>query len=248
MSDKKRIYGDKFEISIENVKAFYEKRAHRYGNDLTVVNLQKDQELMNKRNENEKELFLPLFNFSGDERVFEAGCGLGRFAELVKDDIYLYLGIDFSDEIILLAKEHFKGDHRVNFQKMSASSIRLSDLIVKPPFDVILAMGLMVYLNDEDVCNLLNKYMCLANGNCKILLKESISVMNERLTLNQVESEVLDDDYSAVYRTTEEYELIFRDTLLSNGFELIETHLVLKNDLVNRVETNQRFWFFKRVL
>jgi SAM-dependent methyltransferase len=80
-------------------------------------------------------------------RVLDVGCGSGRIGEFVLEaGAGPYLGIDFSEPMIDLARERIEryGDR---------ASLVLGDFIdasVKGPFDVILAVGFFDYIPDPD--------------------------------------------------------------------------------------------------
>ena len=65
--------------------------------------------------------------------------------------------------------------------------------------------------------------------------------MDARLTLNKFESKDLQTDYSAIYRTKQEYEKYFK----LNNFDIIKTDLLLDNKSGAREETNAQYWILK---
>lgn len=74
-----------------------------------------------------------------------------------------------------------------------------------------------------------------------LYIQESISLMEGRLTLNKFESKDLKTDYSAIYRTKQEYEEYFK----TNAFNIIKTDLLLDNKSGAREETNAQYWILK---
>ena len=71
----------------------------------------------------------------------------------------------------------------VIFQVMSALDIDINNLIIKPPFDVIFVNGVLIYLNDDDIPKLINEINSISAENKVIYIRETISVMDTRLTL-----------------------------------------------------------------
>jgi SAM-dependent methyltransferase len=71
-----------------------------------------------------------------DGRVLDLGCGNGRLANLFKDRRVKYLGVDFSENLIKVAQDNFKGVGNVKFE--------VGDLLTyksKDKFDLILAIA-----------------------------------------------------------------------------------------------------------
>lgn len=244
--DNHRVYGTKVDISSESIKNFYNRRVNKFGDDLTVVNLQQSQKLMLDRNDSEKKIFLPLFDLSRNKNVFELGCGIGRWAINIQSEVESYVGIDFSSQMVNIANKKFRNNPKINFQTMSVCEIDPCKLIVPPPYDLIICMGLLMYLNDNEVLSLFRAISGLITCGGKLFFKESISIMGERLTLNQIMSESLGDYYSAIYRTKEEYESLMESGLLESGFQVKENDLLLKDKLVNRKETSQMYWLLEK--
>lgn len=74
-------------------------------NSLEAVNLQNDDKLASARDVHEKNLIVPWLGLTGKEKVLEIGCGIGRFVPDIINQITSYLGLDFSTQLIELAKK-----------------------------------------------------------------------------------------------------------------------------------------------
>lgn len=242
---KNRIYGDEVKIDSKEVRDFFDLRAVKNGSSITSVNLQKDHVLAEARDLNEKSLIVPLLDLNGKEKVLEIGCGVGRFVPAIADKINSYLGIDFSSELIKIATENFYEFKNAKFQVMLATDIKSDELLDKPPFNLIMIMGLMVYLNDDDCNNAIDEILTLIDQKSGVIyLRESISIIDKRLTLREFYSDELEANYNAIYRTEAEY-LKLIDKLLKNGFKIFRSDILLKDGLTNRSETSQRYWILK---
>lgn len=79
-------------------------------------------------------------------------------------------------------------------------------------FDNILVNGVFMYLNDDDFMKSLQNLLSYAMDSCVFYLKESMGT-EERLTLRQVHSEALNQEYSAVYCSVAEYTKAFSEVL-----------------------------------
>lgn len=197
-----RLYGEKENINKENVKEFFDKRANKEVDSLMTITSFQEKENLDKRQLEESEILLNNIDFT-NKKVLEIGCGLGRWAEFFHDKCDTYLGIDYAENLIELANENYKYDN-CYFQVMSALNIDIDNLIIKPPFDVIFIAGVLIYLNDEDIPKLIDEINNITAEDKIIYIRETISVMDTRLTLKDFYSEDLEVDYNAIYRTQKE--------------------------------------------
>lgn len=232
-------------IDSDKVKDFFDSRNKSATGSLSSVNLQKDKVLSEARDIHEKNLIVPLLNLTGEENVLEIGCGIGRFVPAIINNVSNYIGLDFSTQLIEIAKKSYSQFDNAHFQVMSATDINQNTLFNKHPFNLIMTMGLMVYLNDDDCSVLVDKIIELSHENlCTLYLRESVSIMDKRLTLKDFYSKDLESNYNAIYRTSDEYMSWF-SKFQKRGFELVKSDFLLNNQLSNRTETSQKFWIFK---
>ena len=179
MLNKTRIYDDKVDIDNTEVKSFFEKRASI--KDLTSVLLgnQKDSKHSDLRNIKELTLLKSFINDFKDLSVLDIGCGMGRWANNLKNEIRLYHGIDFSENFVSLNKEQYKNYNNIKFMLMSASDMDLSKL--DSSYDLIIIKGVLMYVNDDKLGDIFCNLKILSPH--YIYIKESISILNDRLTL-----------------------------------------------------------------
>lgn len=199
-----RIYNDKENIDTNGVKNFYEQRAKNTKSlKAVLLNERLPSNAAVVRNKTE---FENLKRYLGDKRynVLDIGCGMGRWAENLQDRYILsYDGIDFSQNFIKNAKERFKDDKRIAFYQMSAT--KLDNEKLKNKYDLIIITGTCMYINDEDLPMLFRNIDKLLKDGGILYLQESVSVLNERLTLKDFYSDELQCNYSAIYRNIDEY-------------------------------------------
>ncbi len=219
-----RIYNDKFDINTQNTMDFYNARAKR-ANEMecpyTAVLLgDATPEYAEEWYIHDKNNLLPLLKVDGESIVLDIGCGMGRWAEYIIPDSKYYYGVDFSSEMIKLAKERcvFQGKD----YEFAAASFQETVLNAAPEhihkFNRFVISGVCIYINDEDLYASFKKVGDLLDEHCTILIKEPIAI-ERRLTLNEFESEALKSTYDAIYRTREEYYEILRP-LMDNGFSI----------------------------
>lgn len=197
-----RLYGEKENINKENVKEFFDQRANKEVDSLMTITSFQEKENLDKRQVEESKILLNNIDFT-NKKVLEIGCGLGRWTEFFHDKCDTYLGIDYAENLIELANNNYKYDN-CYFQVMSALDIDINNLIIKPPFDVIFIAGVLIYLNDDDIPKLINEINSISAENKVIYIRETISVMDTRLTLKDFYSKDLEVDYNAIYRTQKE--------------------------------------------
>ena len=173
------------------------------------------------------------------KKVLEIGCGFGRWADALHDKCGSYLGLDFSEDLIGLAKKSYNFDN-CNFQVMSATDIKIDELLVEPPFDVIIFSGFLMYINDEDLEIIMDEVNNITDENKKVFAMEPISHLETRLTLKDFYSEGLESDYSAIYRTEDEYRNVFKKLNCKN----ISSGDIFK-DLSDHTETGYMYFIIE---
>lgn len=240
--DKSRCYGKKIDIDSKDIKGFWQKRAEN-SKELNAVLLgnQKDAHHGEMRNNREQEL---LFNLLGDFKnlsILDIGCGMGRWAEnFLEYGEFKYTGIDMCENFTINNRERFSNYPNIKFYTMPADIMNFE--LLDKTYDLIIVNGVMMYINDE---NLKKVFQNISGFNPKnIYLQESVTTINERLTLDKFYSEELDTNYSAIYRTPQEYEGFMSEFL--SEYEIVKSELMLDKETGARKETNAQYWFLKR--
>lgn len=237
-----RCYGNKIDIDSTDVKDFWQKRAEN-SKELNSVLLgnQKDAQHGVMRNNHEQELLFGLLGDFKDISILDIGCGMGRWADNFKAcGKFSYTGIDMCENFTINNRERFSDYPDIKFYTMPADNMDFDLLDEK--YDLIIVNGVMMYINDE---NLKKVFQNISRFNPKnIYLQESVTTIDERLTLNKFYSEELDTNYSAIYRTPNDY-MDFIDKYLTN-YQIIKTELLLDDKTGARKETNAQYWFLGR--
>ena len=204
-----RLYGEKENINKENIKEFFDNRASKKVDSLMAITSFQEKENLDQRQIEESKILFENIDLTG-KKIIEIGCGLGRWAEVFHDKCESYLGLDYAENLIKLAKENYNYNN-CEFQVMSALDINVDELLIKPPFDIIFVAGILIYLNDEDIPKMVNEINKIASNDKTIYIRETISVMDTRLTLKDFYSENLEEEYNAIYRTESELLEFFKD-------------------------------------
>lgn len=242
-----RIIDKKVDISYEKTKAFYGDRASKYDDEHPYVSImyQDDHpEIAEERNRVEISKILPLLKLTRQSRILDLGCGIGRWADAIPEEIGSYLGCDFSDELITIAKSR---NHKQGFSFRAVSAMDAAQYCQDngiPRFSHVIISGMMIYLNDIDVGRVLASLDVLTQKNAIVYIREPMGITN-RLTLKDFYSEELKHDYNTIYRTRDEYRSMIRT--FAPRFEICEHGPMFENAaLNNRKETAQFYFILKK--
>ena len=197
-----RLYGEKESIDCEKVKDFFDNRASKEVENILSITMYQDSDVVEKRHKDESKIVLEKLDVT-NKKILEIGCGIGRWAEVFEDKCDSYLGIDYSKNLIEIANKTYDYDN-CYFQEMSATDLKIDELKLSPPFDIILIIGVLIYLNDEDIKQMMEEINKVSDENTIVYVRETISYMDTRLTLKDFYSEDLDEEYNAIYRTENE--------------------------------------------
>lgn len=238
-----RVYGEKCNLNHDKVKRFFDERSQKKTDSILSLVMYQDKENVEKRHALDVSALTPLLKLSSVARVFEIGCGVGRWADALHQKIGDYLGIDFASGLIKIAQENFNYPN-CKYQVMSANSIEQSDLLLPPPYDIVIFSGILMYLDDCDVQRLFLKLNNMLKPEfSQILVREPISVLSERVTLDAFYSEGLQSEYSAIYRTEPEMYELFA-TL--KGFDVMHSGFSYNKVLDTRAETQAKYYILER--
>lgn len=246
---KLRLKEEIVNVDYEKTKTFFKNRADRYKDDNPYsVTMYQDnnQELIQKRNKKEIEKLYPCLKINPKSKILDIACGIGRWADAIDENVVEYCGIDFCEELIDIAKKR----NKKRFASFYSGSVnRIKSLLKgegKGQYNVILMIGIIMYLNDDDLQSVFMQINELCEDNAIICIREPIGI-RERLTLKDFYSEELKDYYNAIYRTKEEIISFLESTLLGNGFEIMSEGFLFEEDkLNNRKETSQYFFILER--
>ena len=231
-------------INPDKVKTFWETRSAKLGKlpFESIVNLEENINLLKLKTTLEKKRIMPLLPLTPQTELLDLGAGVGqwsfRFAPLVKRVI----AVEYINSLVKIGRIEAKkrGLKNVKFINQSAENYRTNKR-----FDIIFISGLFVYLNFLQAQQLISNFSCLIKPQGFLLLRDGTSILNEAYYINNQYSDVLDEYYSAYYRTREQYISIFQHA----GFILIQDDQMFEEgNLLNKFsETRLRYYLFSRV-
>jgi len=172
----------------------------------------------------EENAILPHLTITKETVVLDLGCGNGRWANIMKQKgVKEYYGVDFSKEFHDKNIEKYQnqcGIYFINTHAHKYSSIA--------KFDIILIIGLMTYMNDDEIIEMAN--------NCKTMLANDgiIVIRNVTIKEGQEKRMVYDrEDYQIIRRSPEydlklfnQFELVHQDRIKGTGY----IYYILKHD------------------
>lgn len=217
--DQKRIYGQKVSINTEQVRDFYDKRAAAGANGSVLLGNQ-DPKYIDQRMAYDRDYVLPMLNVNAETRVLDIGCGIGRWASFILPGCRFYCGVDFSEEMVKAAKQTCQslgGEFQLHCLS-ALDAVEQTPAFYHGRFDLIIIAGVCTYINDQDIVRFFQRLPALLAEHSTVYLSDPVG-LEKRLTLNAFHSEELQTEYSAIYRTAEEYVELCKP-LLDAGFSI----------------------------
>lgn len=176
----------------------------------------------------------------------DLGCGVGRIATLIPNNINCYYGLDFSEEFIIIAQQNFQDNSNFFLHNIDIANFQDCTAIQGKKFNMVFIVGILIYLNDVVIENIFTNLLKFFNQTepLQLYIRESMSLLDTRLTLDDFYSNNLESNYSAIYRTDQEYKDLFK-IFEPIGLRLSKEEL-FPETLGNNTETRQKFYIFKR--
>lgn len=240
-------------VTIDNnkMKDFFEQRAdkdlpHRYN---YVIYQDSHPELALQRDEYEKSRFLKYMNLKPDSKILDIGCGVGRWGDEIVRHLSTgrYVGVDYSPNMLEVARKELEHTGKCDFFCGDFREIRgiLSAHQVKTKFDVILLNGILMYINDDDISKCLGAVAELLAEGGVVYIKESVG-KEERLTLKEFYSNELKSNYSAIYRSINEYNSLFNKIFIDKYYKTVSQGETWKREQQNRSDTTSYYWIINK--
>lgn len=242
-----RVYKENININKKSVKLFWNKRAEKYTEDnpyKAVKCNDNDSEYAKLLDEYEKEVIIPKLKIDKNSKVLDIGCGVGRLAEMIVLDSKYYLGTDFAEDLLNIARKRIGCNDSYDFQICDFINIYDNEVIKSnAPFNKVILAGVIMYINDEELNICFENLLKVLDKEAMIYIASPIAT-KERLTLDDFYSNELNSEYNVIYRTIDEYVDVFK-VLINNGFKIIENEMFL-TDKKQYKETERHYFILKR--
>ena len=232
-------------IYLDNKKVvdFWENRAAKMEKKklgiLQSTMLTSNEEEALKKWENEKKIvlnyMLPYLNQNSS--LLELGCGIGRWSRILSNYVKEVDAVDLNSIFIKKAKQLSEQEDKNNI-KFYCSSMK--DYKSEIKYDIIVSIALIHYLPEDQFLITMNLIKNNLNVNGYAIFRESFAT-NKRFEIHGYYSEILDNEYHAIYRTVEEY-----SQTLGTDFELLVNEVTLPAT-IDKPETCQKFLVFKKI-
>ena len=239
-----RIYGKKVNVEFQSIESLYNLRAKNSCNPINATMLQSDaSDLPQRRNEYEAQIIAKNIICNEASSVLDIGCGAGRIRSILPRNIELYSGVDFSVEMLKIAKDSYGSFPNTEFINSDLKYLDLS--WVEKKYTNLFLVATLIYLNDDNIVDLFSKICGVLKEDCTLYFRESLSITGERISLDKIYSKELGCEYSAIYRTREEYIQLY-DVFFSKGFQL-HSDILFPKKLMSHAETNLNYFILKRL-
>lgn len=200
----------------DKVRNFWNARAKSLNNVAfeSIVNLEQDSKSLEVKISHETD---KVFSWLGDvenKSILDLGAGVGQWAfRFIDRGAKKVTAVEFSEELVAIGRD-----------EASRRGVNQIEFVVKPAelfetyetFDVVYCSGLCVYLNDDQFELLTKKLSKFVRPNGILVLREGMAILS-RYEINDRYSEHLQTNYSATYRTRDEY-----ISALNDSFDLIK--------------------------
>ena len=211
--------------------------------DLTLnslMNLEADAEKSKTKFIYEKKRLESIIKYNPKWNLVDLGGGVGLWAEYFSEHINKVTLVEREEKFIELAK-----------QKINNKNIEIihSDVVDfnanKNSFDVVFISGVTLYLDDEYLLLLMKKVKNYLKPNGIFIHRDAYGI-NQKFLLDSKKSEDLKLDYSAVYRTRQEYDDVFINK--NNLKKVFDEDMYPEETKLNvRKETKLRIAIYKNI-
>ena len=205
-------------------REFWERRARLYGQICvdSITLFETNPEVIEQRVRFEREHIVPVLDLEPSMRVLDLGCGPGRWTSYLAPRCARVVAVDYSRGMVEAArlqvpKEHL---HKVEFVVQSAAGFHRAE-----QFDLILMLGLVVCLDDVQTAHTFRNAASMLAPGGRLISKESIGLLG-RFEIRDKYSEVLQEKYTATYRSDEEFKALFAD----NGLRVVSEEFIYPMD------------------
>lgn len=201
----------------KKVKQFWDARAKTYQNLAfeSIANLEQDEKNLKLKIDHESD---KVFSWLGDVKgktILDLGAGVGQWAfRFIDRGAKSVTAVEFSSELAKIGEIEAKKRNIKNLEFVVSPAEKFD---TDAKFDIVLSSGLCVYLNDDQFFELTQKFPKFLKADSLLLMREGMGIAG-RHEINNRFSEHLQSDYSATYRTREQY----LEPVLKDGMTLVK--------------------------
>lgn len=226
----------------DKVKRFWDDRASTFESVAfeSIANLEQDKNNLELKIDLETQ---KVFEWLGDvsgKTILDLGAGVGQWTfRFVARGASKVTAVEYSAPLAEIGEKEAirQGAGNVEFLVSPAEKF-----VASQPYDIVFISGLFVYLNDDQAEELMRNLPKACGPSTILLLRDGTGIAS-RHEINDRLSEHLQSNYSATYRTREQYVDMFE----AAGFNLLRDENMFEegNPLNKYPETRLRIYQFK---
>lgn len=190
------------------VKEFWEKRVEAYKTVAfeSVANLEQDPENLKLKIRDEVEKVFEWLPDLEGRRVVDLGAGVGQWSfRFAEQNAELVTAVEFTESLSRLGMDEAKKRQSTNVEFVVSPAEKFRS---ETAYDIVFISGLFVYLNDDQAESLVSSLPSLCHPDTVVLVRDGTGIAG-RHEINDQFSEHLQTNYSATYRTREQYKALF---------------------------------------
>lgn len=230
-------------IDKDKVKRFWDARAQTYKSlpFESIANLEQDPKNLELKIELETAKVFDWLPAIAGRSILDLGAGVGQWTFRFTDRQAGHVtAVEYSEPLAEIGRKEatVRGLENVDFVVSAAEQFRSSQ-----KFDIIFISGLFVYLNDDQSAALMQNLPGFCRPDTVLLLRDGTG-LETRHEIRDQHSQHLNAQYSATYRTRDEYVALFS----AAGFVLRrDENMFLDPCPLNKYpETRLRLYKFER--
>jgi len=228
-------------IDSEEIKKFWEERGKCHEKNCGLTNLEEDPKLRKLKVRLEEEKINEYMGLNNPKAVIlDLGGGSGYWAlKFAKKANRVYV----VDYCLSLIKQGVKNSKEKGIKNIEFIHAPAQEFKSKINFDIIFISGLLIYLNDKEIDKLIKNMQNYSKKGAILILRDGTGIKGRFEIINKF-SENLKANYSAMYRTREEYIKIFKKV----GFGIVKDENMFGEECqLNRFpETRLRIYKFEK--
>ena len=215
-------------IDAEKVKSFWQTRSEKLGKlpFESIANLEEKVELLELKLKLEQERIMPLLPLMPDKTILDMGAGVGQWTFRFAPFVNQVVAVEYMDSLAEIGRAEAinRQVNNVTFITNSAETFQTTQ-----QFDIVFISGLFVYLNPDQAQKLMKNLSQFIKPDGLVLVRDGTSVLKEAHHINNRYSTILNEQYSAYYRTRDQYISLFE----KSGFTLSQDGQMFDESGVN---------------
>lgn len=190
-------------LNEKDIHDFWEERAKRYSTlDLiNISNLEADTRLAREKHRQELDVMMRYVQPGTEEVLLDLGAGHAAWSTAFAPMLKHVDAVEYSKGMLTLAHRSIKEQGLVNITLHHCAA---QDFESDDSYDIVLLSGLTIYLNDKELSQVLRRMRDHLRPDGRIILRDGTG-KDKPFTISNRYSQELDANYSAHYRTAENY-------------------------------------------